>query len=284
MMTKERPLAGRSAAPERPAALEVAGVSLGYGGRQVVDGASFAVRSSELVGIVGPNGSGKSTLLKGIAGTLDLRAGSVSVDGASTRKLSRGALARVLAVVPQSPNLPDAFTAFEIVLMGRTPFLGLFQGERGRDLVVVERAMRDAGVFGLADRPVGQLSGGERQRVVIARALAQEPKVLLLDEPTSHLDVHHQVQVMEIVRRLRGDGLAALAVLHDLNLAAQYCDRLLLLHQGRIQAEGTPEEVLTQENVTRVYGPGVYVCDNPINRLPTVLIAAGRDWATSAVR
>jgi iron complex transport system ATP-binding protein len=263
------------AEPGEPALL-VRGITLGYGERQVVRDASLTVRRGELVGVIGPNGSGKSTLLKGISGTLTPASGEVRLGGSDTRRLGRTQLAKRLAVVTQSPSLPEAFTVREIVLMGRTPFLGFFQSEGQRDHAISAAAMRDAGVFHLADRLVGSLSGGERQRVVVARALAQTPEVLLLDEPTSHLDPHHQAQVMEVVRARCDRGLAALAVLHDLNLAAQFCDRLVLVHDGQMRADGPPEQVLTQENVSRVYGDGVYVCANPLNSMPTVLVTPAR--------
>jgi iron complex transport system ATP-binding protein len=180
----------------------------------------------------------------------------------------------MLAVVPQSPHLPEDFAALEIVLMGRAPHLGVLRAEGARDLAIVRRAMLATDTLDLADRPVGELSGGERQRLIIARALAQEPALLLLDEPTSHLDVHHQVQVMEILRAQVGKGLAALAVFHDLNLAAQFCDRLLLLFRGQIVAAGDPAEVITAENIARIYGPGIVVTPHPSNGRPTALVAA----------
>ncbi len=268
-------LASLSAPPrDAPSILTVSDLALGYRGRPVLEGVSFEVSTGELVGLIGPNGSGKSTLLKGISGTLRPTSGRVRVGGRDVSSLGRGTLARVLAVVPQSPNLPDDFTALEIVLMGRAPHLGLLQAEGSRDLAKVRRAMQATDTLDLADRPVGELSGGERQRLVVARALTQEPSLLLLDEPTSHLDVHHQVQVMEILRAQVGQGLAALAVFHDLNLAAQFCDRLLLLHRGRIVAAGSPDEVITAETVARVYGPGIVVTRHPTNGRPTALVAA----------
>lgn len=256
--------------------LRVEGLSVGYGKRPVLEGVSFRIAAGEVVGVIGPNGSGKSTLLKSLSGTLRPVAGQTWLEGADLTGMSRVELARRVAVVPQDPNLPEGFSAFEIVLMGRAPHLGLFQRESARDLAIVQDAMAQAGVWELADRRVGHLSGGERQRVVVARALAQEPALLLLDEPTSHLDVHHQVQIMEIVRRLSRDGLTTAAVFHDLNLAAQYCDRLLLLHDGGVWASGTPEQVITPANVTRVYGPQVHVYRHPVNALPTTLVAATR--------
>jgi iron complex transport system ATP-binding protein len=256
--------------------LEVADLVLGYRGRAILEGISLEIRPGELVGLIGPNGSGKSTLLRGISRTLKPTAGRVLVGGRDVLKLGRSELARMLAVVPQSPNLPDDFTALEIVLMGRSPHIGLLRAERSQDLAIVRRAMQATDTHELADRPVGELSGGERQRLIIARALAQEPSLLLLDEPTSHLDVHHQVQVMEILREQVGNGLAALAVFHDLNLAAQFCDRLLLLYQARIIAAGPPAEVITAENVARVYGPGIVVSSHPTNGRPTALVLADR--------
>jgi iron complex transport system ATP-binding protein len=257
-----------------PICLEVEGVAFAYRARRVLDDVSFDVGTGELVGVIGPNGSGKSTLLRVVAGTLRPAAGRVRIAGADLVRLGRGELARRLAVVPQNANLPDAFTAFGVTMMGRAPYLGLLGAESARDVAIVRQAMLQTGVWELADQPVGELSGGERQRVVIARALAQQPQLLLLDEPTSHLDVHHQVDIMEVVRGLCGGGLAALAVFHDLNLAAQYCDRLLLLHQGRVQAAGSPEEVITPEHVARVYGPQVHVYRHPANSRPAALIAA----------
>lgn len=280
------PRAASRAAPPRHTAEPILAVSdlvLGYRGRPVLEGVSLEVRPGELVGLIGPNGSGKSTLLKGISGTLRPTGGRVLVGGREVASLGRGRLARLLAVVPQSPNLPEDFTALDIVLMGRAPHLGILQTEGARDLARVRRAMQFTDTLDLADRSVGELSGGERQRLVVARALAQEPSLLLLDEPTSHLDVHHQVQVMEILRAQVGQGLAALAVFHDLNLAAQFCDRLLLLYRGRIVAAGAPEEVITAEHVARVYGPGIVVARHPTNGRPTALVAAESGLPTMAV-
>ena len=275
MMSSEA--APRSAPPLGAAAqpiLVVADLVLGYRGRPVLEGVSLSVRSGELVGMIGPNGSGKSTLLKGISGTLRPTRGRIAIGGRDVASIGRGALARTLAVVPQSPTLPDDFGALEIVLMGRAPHLGLLRAEGSRDFAIVRGAMRATDTLELADRPIGELSGGERQRLVVARALAQEPSLLLLDEPTSHLDVHHQVRVMEILRAQVAQGLAALAVFHDLNLAAQFCDRLLLLDHGRIVASGSPDEVITAEHVARVYGPGIVVTRHPTNGRPTALVAA----------
>lgn len=272
------------------------GVSFCYGCRIVIDRLSFALRAGEMVGIVGPNGAGKSTLIKGLSGVLPPSRGRILVrrPGASVAKemgqVKRPELARTLAVVPQQANLPESFTAGEVVLMGRTPHLGLLQAEGPRDWGAVWRAMALTDTVHLAERRIGELSGGERQRVVIARALAQEAPVLLLDEPTTHLDLCHQLALLDLVQRLRHEcGLAVGAVFHDLNLAAQYCDRLVMLMEGRSYAEGTPAEVITSANVSRVYGARVCILPHPSNGLPMTVVAPGRAagegrWGTGDVR
>lgn len=258
--------------------LEAEGVSLGYNGHDVLSGVSLKVAPGELVGVIGPNGCGKSTLIRGISRVLASRGGRILVAGRDVLSVSRDELARLIAVVPQNPSLPPAFTAFEVVLMGRTPHLRRFRGESDEDMAITFRAMEATGIREIAERFIGELSGGERQRVIIARALAQEPKVLLLDEPTAHLDISYQVQIMDLVRTLcQGRGLAVLMALHDLNLAAQYCDRLVMLHQGVVRAEGTPGEVITQDRIREVYGIEVCVSSHPLNHLPTTLVVPGRD-------
>ncbi len=253
--------------------LELADLSFSYGTHRALDGVNLMVRAGEMVGVIGPNGSGKSTLLRTISGVLRPDRGRILVSGEDISRLSRASLARVVATVPQDPALPDSFTAGEIVLLGRTPHLRLLQSEGPRDLAVVQRAMEICNAWELADRRVGELSGGERQRVVIARALAQEPKLLLLDEPTSHLDISHQTAILDLVTGLtQKQGLAVLAVFHDLNLAAQYCQRLAVFHAGRILAEGPPREVITVENVSHAYGAEVCIVPHPRNNLPVALV------------
>jgi len=255
------------------------GVSFAYGARPVLHGVSLQARSGEVLGIVGPNGSGKSTLLRTLCGTLRPRAGRVLIGGEDVARLSRVAVARRVAVVPQNPHLPEAFTVWEIALLGRTPHLRLLQAEGPRDFAAVRRALEACGVWHLADRRVGELSGGETQRVVIARALAQEPRLLLLDEPTSHLDIRHQTTILDLVSTLASTrGLAVVAVFHDLNLAAQYCHRLAIVRDGSLLAEGTPRAVMTAANVGRAYGTEVVVVSHPHNGLPVALIP-GRHFA-----
>ena len=214
--------------------LELNNVTLAYGERVILRDVSFGVAKGELVGLVGPNGSGKSTLIKGITRLLPLKTGHILIDGRDIAHMKREELARKVAVVPQAANLPELFTSFEVVLMGRTPHLKFLQQEGKRDRKIAWQAMQKTQTDHLCDRRVGQLSGGERQRLTIARALTQEAEILLLDEPTSHLDLKYQVETLDLVKELcLEEGMVSLAALHDLNLAAQYCDRLVMLeHKG----------------------------------------------------
>ena len=235
-------------------------VTLAYGDRVVLDRVSLEAPPGQVTGIVGPNGCGKSTLIKGVTRVLAARAGRIFIDGKTVDQVSRGELARLVAVVAQNAALPDLFTAFELVLLGRTPHLGRFRYESETDIGIVWRAMEMTDTAALARRRVGELSGGERQRLCIARALAQQPKILLLDEPTAHLDISHQAQALDLVSRLcREENLVVVAALHDLNLAAQYCRRVIMLSRGGVYRQGTPEEVLTAENIKEVYGANVII-------------------------
>lgn len=262
--------------------LRLQDVGLAYGERLVLEGISFEVRPGEILGLVGPNGCGKSTLIKGITRVLPLRSGQVFLDEQDMAGMNVIQIARLVAVVPQSPTLPEAFSAFEIVLMGRTPHLGFLRYESQRDVDIVVRVMDMTATLPLADRRVGELSGGERQRLVIARALAQEPTIVLLDEPTAHLDINYQIETLDLIAALCDQrGLTALVALHDLNLAAQYCQRVVMISEGRIHAEGTPREVITAQNVSEVYGAQVCVYPHPLNSLPATLITAKRNGKRS---
>ncbi len=208
----------------------------------------------EIVGILGPNGSGKTTLLKCINRALQPRAGTVFVEGKSISELSRREIATEMGVVPQNSGVNFPFTALEIVLMGRGPSLRRFQTEGEKDLEIARKAMEITDVIEFANRSMTELSGGEKQRVIIARALAQQPKILLLDEPTLHLDVNHQIEILELVRDLvKSQMLTAVLVSHDLNLVARYCDKLILLEKGQVIAAGQVQEVLTRENMAKVF-------------------------------
>ncbi len=216
------------------------------------------------MGLIGPNGTGKSTLVKLTAGLLRPNDGSVKLFGRAPVDWRPRDLARVLALVPQGAHLPPTFTVWESALLGRTPYLGFLGVARERDRRGTHRALEWVGIAHLTDRLVGELSGGERQRVVLARALAQEPHCLLLDEPTTHLDIHHQVAILSLVRQLAAqEGIAVLTVLHDLNLAATFADRLVLLVNGQVVAQGTPAEVLRYERLAAIYGESVAVFPRP---------------------
>jgi len=240
-------------------ALVARAVEAGYGARQVLRGVDLTLEPGGLIALVGPNGAGKSTLLRALAGLIRPTSGSVTLDGVDVVTLSRPVLASRIAVVPQSFDTLFPFTVREIVGLGRSARLGLFTRPSSADAEAVERAMMDQELAGLAERRVDALSGGERQRVVLAMALAQEASVLLLDEPTAHLDPSHQRGVLLRVGELaRTRGVIALAVLHDLNLAA-LADRVLVIDAGAIVADGPPVEALAAEVVTRVFGDGLAV-------------------------
>ncbi len=250
-------------------------VSLGYGHHLVLRDISFEAKQREILGIIGPNGSGKSTLIRGISRTIRAISGKIFLNGKDVSAFRRLDLARIIAVVPQSPSLPETFTAQEVVMMGRTPYLGLLRYEGEKDMEIVKKAMASTYTLELANRRVGDLSGGERQRLIVARALAQEPKILLLDEPTAHLDINHQIEVLNLIRKLcYEEMLITVMAVHDLNIAAQYCSRLVMLSNGRVFCEGTPREVIKPENIREVYGANVYVCPHPLNDLPITLIAS----------
>jgi iron complex transport system ATP-binding protein len=225
-------------------------LSFAYDGRPVLIEVSLAVEAGEFVGLIGANGSGKTTLLRILLGLLSA-SGEVRLYGDLLKSLDRREVARRATMVPQDTRVDFAFTAREIVAMGRTPYLGRFTPEGMADKEAIARAMRETGVEGLAERTVTELSGGERQRVHLARALAQETRVILLDEPTANLDLAHQYEALELIREFAQSGGAALAAIHDLSLAARFCDRLLLLSEGRIVADGRPAEVITESNLAR---------------------------------
>jgi iron complex transport system ATP-binding protein len=244
--------------------LEARELAVGYNGREVLHGVSLALAAGEILVVSGPNGAGKSTLINTLSGVLPPAAGSVRLDGRPLAALENRERARRIAVVPQAGYLPPVFTVRQVVQLGRTPYLGWLGTPQPNDHAVVARVLEDLDLADLHDRPVAKLSGGERQRVLLARALAQDAPILLLDEPTTFLDLRHQSEILSIVRDLaRGKGLAILMVLHDLNLAAQSADRIALLLDGRIQSLGAPDEVLTEQNLGSVYGVPVRVLHPP---------------------
>jgi iron complex transport system ATP-binding protein len=257
--------------------LDVRGLRLAYGDRAVLKDVGLAVAEGEVVGLVGPNGCGKSSLLKAITGVVERQAGEVKVDGVDIRAASARDLARKVAVVPQSPTLPLGYTAREVVVMGRTPYLGFFDQESASDYRLADDALALVGSQHLASRPVDELSGGERQNVVIARALVQKTRLLLLDEPTANLDIGHQISIARLLKRLAAEqGVAVVAALHDLTLAALHCDRIVLLAGGVVVADGEPTSVFTADNLQLAYGTRAVVLKPEALPGPIVLPLEGR--------
>jgi len=253
--------------------LNVDNVSFRYGEQWVLRGIDFAVAKGDFLGIIGPNGSGKTTLLRVIDGILAPQEGVVLLEGTEIGKLRREALARSVAVVPQYSALAFPFSVEEVVLMGRAPHLGRWRFEGDEDNRIARKAMEMTDTLGLAARDMESLSGGERQRVLIARALAQEPRLMLLDEPTAFLDIRHQVDFFDRIRSLNRDrGLTVIAVTHDINLAAHYCDRIILLKDGRIGAAGPVDAVITEENIRKAYETRVMVDRHPGTGSPRITL------------
>ncbi len=241
------------------------------GGTVILSGVDLDADPGEWVGLIGPNGAGKTTMLNAIAGTID-SFGLINVDGDDLAKEPALERARRIALVPQRPVIPPGMDAFAYVLLGRTPHLSYFAAESQHDVDVAAQSMHDLGVGDLMHRDIGTLSGGELQRVVLARALAQETGILLLDEPTSALDVGNQQQVLEVIHGLRSArNLTVLSAIHDLTLAAQFCDRLALLAEGQLVSSGTPSQVLTEETIRVHYDANVNVIwiDDQLAVIPT---------------
>ena len=252
--------------------LRIETLRFSYGDGPVLSGLSLEAAGGEVVGVLGPNGCGKTTLFGLVAGSLRPESGRVLVDGADLAVLSPGARAKKIAVVPQDPVAPLGFTVAELVMMGRNPHLGLLEWEGDGDRRIATTAMERTDLLHLAHRPVVTLSGGERQRVFVAMALAQRAPVLLLDEPTANLDLANQTMVMSLVRGLsRERGDTVMVAMHDLTLAAQWCDRLVMMAGGGVYAEGTPREVLTERSVAAVYGADVIITRHPETGAPVVL-------------
>lgn len=234
-------------------------------GHTILSGVSFTVNAGELVGLIGPNGAGKSTLLKVISGLWDSTDGTIRLLDKQLKTYSPRAIAQVIAQVPQITALDFPFSVYQVVMMGRNPHLSRFALETERDRRIVEHALSRTQTENFASRLIGTLSGGERQRVLIARALTQEPHLLLLDEPTANLDIQHQISILGLVRRLvQEDRLGTVAAVHDLELAARFCDRLVLLHQGTVLAEGPPDSVLTPAIIQQAYNVAAQSYPDPI--------------------
>jgi len=253
--------------------LQIQRVYFSYLDGLVLHNINLFIEAGEMVGLLGPNGSGKTTLIKLASGVLKPNQGKIKLDGSSLGQLSRKSIARGVAVVPQQFNIPFAFTTTEVVMLGRTPFLRAFAEESEVDKQFVSNALELVDISELKERRFDELSGGERQKVILAMALAQQPMLLLLDEPSVHLDITHQVEILGLVRRLNVErGLTVIAAMHDLNLASLYFDRLILLKEGRVSADGTPAQVLTEDRIKEVFSASVRVESHPTTGVPHIVI------------
>jgi iron complex transport system ATP-binding protein len=256
---------------------EIDNVTCGYDDKFHISHITIALAKGSFVGIIGPNGCGKTTLLRGITGELKSKVGKITLSGHDLSQMSHKEKARNLAVVTQDIEIPD-MTVEEYVLLGRLPYHKNYQFfDTQEDLTIAEKYMKLTNVSHLRNKYLYQLSGGERQLIAITRALVQEPELLLLDEPTSHLDITHQVEVLNLVQRLNEElRLTVLMIIHDLNLAGEYCDQLVLMNNGSIQLNGTPEEVLTYENIEKVYGTVVVTKPNPLSGKPVIFLVSNK--------
>lgn len=251
--------------------LKLKRVGFRYGKDWALRGVDLGLEAGEVLGILGPNGSGKSTLLKIMDGLSRPREGEILLNGVSLATLKRSDIARDIAMVGQETYFRFPFSALEVVLMGRFPRLGRMQFESEEDMKVAQRALKSTHTEELARRSIHELSGGEKQRILIARALTQEPKIILLDEPTSFLDLKYKGEIFKLITRLnRDEGLSVVMVSHDLDLVARYCHRVIMLKNGRSFVVGTPEEVITAQNIEKVYDCPVVVDPHPVTGKPRV--------------
>ncbi len=256
--------------------LKIQNLSASYHNHQVLHDVSFEVKNGEVLALIGPNGAGKSTIIRAASGVIP-STGNIRTNGDDFQTLTPLQRARYLAVVPQAIALPPAFTVWETVLMGRTPYLGFLGHASSLDEELARRSLDRVNALAFAERPVGELSGGEAQRILLARALCQSTPILLLDEPTAHLDLQYQVSLLELIRELaHTEDLAVLVALHDLNLAAHFAGRVALLVGGHLKAIGTPREVLTSELISEAYCLPVQVVEHPFMGGPLVLPEAAK--------
>jgi iron complex transport system ATP-binding protein len=256
---------------------EIDDFTCGYENKFHISHITVSIAKGSFVGIIGPNGCGKTTLLRGITGELKSKAGTMTLNGRNLDQMSYKEKARNLAIVTQDIEIPD-MTVEEYVLLGRLPYHKNFQFfDTKEDLAIAEKYMKLTNVTHVRNKFLHQLSGGERQLIAITRALVQEPELLLLDEPTSHLDITHQVEVLNLVQRLNEElRLTVLMIIHDLNLAGEYCDQLVLMNNGGIHLNGTPDEVLTYDTIEKVYGTVVVTKPNPLSGKPVIFLVSNK--------
>ncbi len=252
--------------------IRVENVSFNYDSIKALENITFEI-DKNILGIIGPNGSGKTTLLKCISSILKPVTGTILLDNNELSTLNRKEIAKIIGVVPQTANITFPLTVIDIVLMGRNPHKKRLEFETEKDIRIAENSLKATGIHHLANRLITELSGGELQKVIVARALAQEPKILLLDEPTAHLDIHYQLEILEFIRNLNAEKkLTVISVFHDLNLAARFCDKLILLNDGKIYSIGNTDEVLIAENIRNVYKVNVKIEKHPVTGRPNVIL------------
>lgn len=251
-------------------AIEVKKLNYSFDGIDILHDINIDFKKNRFYSIIGPNGSGKTTLLKNIARTLKPYKNTVFIKDKDVLNLKNKELARKLAVVPQDSNLDINFSALDIVLMGRAPYFSKFQEESKNDYAIAKHAMELTNTWKFRDKSINQLSGGERQRVLIARALTQDTDVILLDEPISNLDIHHQIEILDTIKSL-SKKITVIMVLHDLNFAAEYSDCIILVNSGRVVIQGNPREVFTEENIKKIYKINVCMVENPVTGKPYII-------------
>ncbi len=252
--------------------IEITSLNVSYSKKEILNNVELNINTGEILALVGPNGAGKTTLIRAITGVVPRNAGSITVDGYDIDRLSQNERSRYIAVVPQARDLPEFFTVYQTVMIGRTPHLNWLGQPAEKDHNAVREAIQLTQIDDLAGRLVGDLSGGEQQRVLLARALAQNAKIWLMDEPTTHLDFHHQSRFLNVVKKLVDERqLAILMVVHDLNLIACYADRVAILEDGRVLTCGKPGEVLTESTLSRVFNVPVHVITHPETGAPIIL-------------
>lgn len=253
--------------------LEAKNIVHKYDEKEVLKNISIEVEEKEFLGVIGPNGSGKTTLLKVLSRGIKQTSGEILFKGKNILTLRTKYLATNIAIVPQEEAIIFPFTVFEIVMMGRAPYIRRFSWETRSDIDIAEKSMKLADVLHLKNRLINELSSGERQRAIIARGLAQKPKVLLLDEPTSHLDINHQIEIFNLLKRLNEEELITIVVVsHDINLASKYCRRLILLKNGKIFKQGNVNKVVTKQNIKNVYSIDIKLIKNPETNTPNILL------------
>jgi len=246
------------------------GLSFSYDGKTVLKDVSFALDAGECAALVGPNGAGKTTLLRLLSHVLKPSGGDVLLQGMPLDRMNRREISKQIAVVPQESAIGFPFKVKEVVLMGRTPFTGTLGMETHEDFVIAHEAMERLDILHLSDRNFGSLSGGERQRTIIARALTQSPRLLLLDEPATHLDLSHQMAIHDLLLELANEGVTILSVTHDLSLAAEFFPRVMVLKEGGLVADGPTEDVLTEDGLQKVYNVATHVDKNPASGKPRI--------------